>query len=678
MGQQDNPNKFAVCILFFEKAGQTVECVRSLLASQVPIYILNNNSSEKSARLLKEFCKNYPQVKIFDSPENLGVSGGRNFLIKNTTEEWLFFVDNDIAVRTKNWLEMINRHISESPEMEVFIPLLWNVHDGFFSFSTPFYIKDGTIKRLREMNEDGSTNLFPGGASFVKRSLFDRLGLYDEKMFVGFEDYELAFRAVKSGNLVKAIQIKDIELIHNHKMAKSEEDRLSIMKRYDPEIHKASSDRIKEKHGIALEDDWKQWISNQSRESIHGKKAKDMFKVLVKKIINRRLGKNVSFSFLKRSSSEKMKKTKICFVSINAYRLFDKNCQATHGGAEVDLYLLAKEYAKDDRFEVSFAVGDFGQKKEQLIENIKVINTGFKYRKSYKSLEGLIMYLAFLGSLRKIRADIYIQEVATTITAFVALYAMLSGKKFIYRTAHVMECGWDLLKIGGSLTKLYYWGLRHASSVICQSEEQKKMLKKNFWIDAIIIKNAHIIPTVSVDEKTAILSVGRCDKVKHPEIFFDISKNFPDVENIMICPKQEHEKDFFAEIEKKAENIKHLRFIEHVPFDQIQDYFNRAKIFVCTSDFEGFPNTYIQACIGSTPIVSLNVNPDNFINDNDLGYCAGGNMDKMIVFIRKLLTDGQDWKSKSENAYRYAKDNHDMQKIKEQWDKVLLDLISIK
>lgn len=284
----DKKLSICVCILFFEKSGQTIECVRSFLASQVPIYILNNNSSEKSTGILKEFCKKYSQVKIFNSSENLGVSGGRNFLIKNTTEDWLFFVDNDIVIKNKNWLEIIEKYIYKSQEIEVFIPQLWNVHDGSFSFYTPFFISQGKIKRLDKMNADGQTNIFPGGASFAKRSIFERLGLYDEKMFVGFEDFELAIRGIKSESPVRAMQITDIELVHNHKKVNSEEDKISVAKRYDLNIHKASFERLKEKHGVVFEDDWEKWINNQSRELIFGKRIKDKIKIFIKKIIFRK------------------------------------------------------------------------------------------------------------------------------------------------------------------------------------------------------------------------------------------------------------------------------------------------------------------------------------------------------------------------------------------------------
>jgi len=52
---------------------------------------------------------------------------------------------------------------------------------------------------------------------------------------------------------------------------------------------------------------------------------------------------------------------KICFISLDAYPLFSRGQQSVQGGAEVDVYMLSTESAKDQRFKVSFITGDYGQ-----------------------------------------------------------------------------------------------------------------------------------------------------------------------------------------------------------------------------------------------------------------------------------------------------------------------------
>lgn len=257
-----NSINLAVCILFYEKLEQTIECIRSFLPSGVNIYILNNGSSLSARDALGEFCDNYKQIKIFDSGINLGVGVGRNYLVAHTNEEWLLFVDNDITVKTSNWVQEFTQCVNQYPDAEVFIPKLFNVSESKYAAYKSLRISgDKAFHDVEIVNN--LTNAFPGGASFIKRKLFDRLGLYDVKMFIGFEDFELCIRAIRLANPVKAQLIHDIELIHKHHKLDKDEDKNAVLMRYNLNLLEASFNRITEKHDVILESNWKNWVTNQ-------------------------------------------------------------------------------------------------------------------------------------------------------------------------------------------------------------------------------------------------------------------------------------------------------------------------------------------------------------------------------------------------------------------------------
>jgi glycosyltransferase involved in cell wall biosynthesis len=174
-----------------------------------------------------------------------------------------------------------------------------------------------------------------------------------------------------------------------------------------------------------------------------------------------------------------------------------------------------------------------------------------------------------------------------------------------------------------------------------------------------------------VHNKKYILWVGRCNKGKRPELFLRIVKKFPKEKFIMISPMVSDERDLFDQIKQEASQLTNLVFIERVSFFEIQKYFNEAKIFLGTSDYEGFPNTYLQACLGGTPIISLRVNPDNFITENNLGYCANGKLDLMLDKINYILNHPDDWLEKSRNALKYVKKNHNINIIGKKWRAIL-------
>ena len=140
----------------------------------------------------------------------------------------------------------------------------------------------------------------------------------------------------------------------------------------------------------------------------------------------------------------------------------------------------------------------------------------------------------------------------------------------------------------------------------------------------------------------------------------------------MICQKATEDQNYKQFVEQ-AQKIPNLEFISSVPFPQIEQYFQRARLFVNTSSAEGFPNTFIQACACATPILSLIVNPDDFLHKYQCGVCAQGNWE---VFSEKLH-----WLLRPEvaaqfgaNGRRYVEQNHDITKIIEQYKKIFRSL----
>jgi len=260
----------AVCVLFYERPEQTIECVLSIAPSGTPLYVLDNGSSPAARSRLADACASYPNIRILDSSANVGVGPGRNRLIASTSESWLLFLDSDIVVHTVDWKDRIIRHITASPDTEVFIPKLFNKHeDKLVKYHRLSLLGQ---RALLTETDSADTNIFPGGASFVSRRLFDRLGHYDDGIFVGGEDFELCLRGILSQSPVRARLVDDILLVHDHRRPVHHADIRSVRSRYDVTTIARSYERIRQKHGIILDDGWQPWVRRQahsllSRES---------------------------------------------------------------------------------------------------------------------------------------------------------------------------------------------------------------------------------------------------------------------------------------------------------------------------------------------------------------------------------------------------------------------------
>jgi GT2 family glycosyltransferase len=129
------------------------------------------------------------------------------------------------------------------------------------------------------------TNCFPGGASLIHRSVFETYGLFDDAMFVGFEDYEYAVRAMLSvDGPLQVSTIQSIQLLHDHQFQKSSTDKESVKQRYNEERLQASYNRLTEKFRVHFDHDWHWWTQNQIQVMTEPK-WKIKFKQLIARII---------------------------------------------------------------------------------------------------------------------------------------------------------------------------------------------------------------------------------------------------------------------------------------------------------------------------------------------------------------------------------------------------------
>jgi GT2 family glycosyltransferase len=254
-----------VCMLFFNKLEQTIESAESFLRAGLAVNLLDNGSTAQAAAALRQHFQENSLVTIAAADSNRGVSGGRNLQIGATSQPWLVFVDNDISLDGDNLVSELAFALEAKPNAEVFVPRLFNKHEDAWVPFTSFVVDENGNCAFVE-SESIFNNAFPGGASIVSRSLFDRLGLYDEKLFVGFEDFELAIRAWKKGRPVLVASLDRVTFIHDHRVSSAREDKVSARVRYDVKSITHSHSVVERKHGVRLDPNFAEWLAEQTRQ----------------------------------------------------------------------------------------------------------------------------------------------------------------------------------------------------------------------------------------------------------------------------------------------------------------------------------------------------------------------------------------------------------------------------
>jgi glycosyltransferase involved in cell wall biosynthesis len=107
--------------------------------------------------------------------------------------------------------------------------------------------------------------------------------------------------------------------------------------------------------------------------------------------------------------------------------------------------------------------------------------------------------------------------------------------------------------------------------------------------------------------------------------------------------------------------VPQLTYHGAVPYHAVNDLFERSRVFVNTSDTEGFPNSYLQAWIRGVPVVAF-FDPDGTIAREGLGLVVR-NMGEMATAVRQLLEDQARWMEASERCRRFMAAHYDEQSI---------------
>ncbi len=365
-----------------------------------------------------------------------------------------------------------------------------------------------------------------------------------------------------------------------------------------------------------------------------------------------------------------MRQIRVCIVSTYAYPLFNPECKAVFGGAEVQMYLLAKYLARDENISVTVVVGDFGQEKWENRFGVNIIRSHSK-KKGY--LDYLIAPVKLFRSIGRSSPDVVIQRAAGPETGICALFCIIKRKIFMYSVAHDVDITGGYIGSNPIYAKLFRFGITNAHKIVLQTEDQRRALEKwncNLAFRAIKILNSIEVPIGrrTCVRKNHILWVARAESWKRPELYVELARRIPSEKFLMIMPGSTLDKDLISRIDE-TDNLEKIDYIE---FSDIQKVFDASKLLINTSRHEGFANTFLQAGLAGTPIISYEVDPDSFIKNRECGFVCNGDFDVLVDSVKILLDNKKLWTKMSNNVLQYVRDMHNIGKNINMWKIIIM------
>lgn len=212
--------KIAVVIVNYKLKDEVLKCVQSVKDNDykdLQIILVDNNSNDG---LEKEKGKD---ILFIQTGKNLGYAGGNNIGIKKALEagcDFIFILNPDTTIDKKAIDVLVKK--AKSTQGDILGPKI------YFNSSKKIWFAGGKFDKLNvlgshigvdevdrgQYENEVEVDFVTGAAMFVKREVFEKIGYFDEKYFLYYEDSDFCFRAKKAG--FKIIYIPTAIIYHQN------------------------------------------------------------------------------------------------------------------------------------------------------------------------------------------------------------------------------------------------------------------------------------------------------------------------------------------------------------------------------------------------------------------------------------------------------------------------------
>jgi glycosyltransferase involved in cell wall biosynthesis len=158
-----------------------------------------------------------------------------------------------------------------------------------------------------------------------------------------------------------------------------------------------------------------------------------------------------------------------------------------------------------------------------------------------------------------------------------------------------------------------------------------------------------------------VLWVSNIRQLKRPDLFIALVKRLGACKAVMIGGTQPGSEPLYDQTKQLAAGVGNLEFMGAVPYHATNEVFDRARVFVNTSEIEGFPNSFLQAWTRGIPVVSF-FDPDGVIAREGLGKTVT-NIEEMVAAVNALHSDAQLWQASSARCRAFMAAHFDEARI---------------
>lgn len=375
-----------------------------------------------------------------------------------------------------------------------------------------------------------------------------------------------------------------------------------------------------------------------------------------------------------RDASEKNKRgagVKFCFIAPTSARVLLEKCQTLIGGAEIQQYRLAQELQRQGHT-IYFLVDDIGQAECVMTDAGETWRIPGAVQGVHGSrIATLRRWCNLLRLMRKVNADAYYFRMPFVDILPAAAWCRLSGKRFLFATAHDRNVEPIESFAGTFLVRSLTWlGMWLADVRLCQHKIQQHRMLQNLGFKSIVLPNGinlpnleHVTALRSRNSSVGILFLGSIIQNKQPDLFVKLARLCPEYE-FLLCGSLHRDagEKLWLRLHELANGLQNLTFVSGVAAVEIPALFSKSALLVSTSVGEGFPNTFLEAWSWMVPVVSLIVDPGGVMKEQGLGGPCG-TLERLAERVRELMCDEGARLTLARRCRMYVERHHNIETV---------------
>lgn len=198
MERNDNM-KISATVIWYNPGNENIGNIWTYLNYFEKLFIIDNSKNSN-----KELSKKLESTKvkyIYNEGKNLGISGALNLACEKAIKEgfsWILTMDQDSSFDSKNIKE--------------YFKIFNQIQNNNIGIISPNHILKNDIIKTEEDKEFINTDHVMTSGNLLNLSVWEKVGRFDENLFIDEVDSEMCYRMIEKGYKIK--QLNKIKMYH--------------------------------------------------------------------------------------------------------------------------------------------------------------------------------------------------------------------------------------------------------------------------------------------------------------------------------------------------------------------------------------------------------------------------------------------------------------------------------